>query len=450
LNFGGVTLAASASQPLSIVNRSKVSVMLYLDLSGYPEFKVEFPEEWMELEPQERPFTAVPPGRAARLLSLWDDEDAKLMPGTGSGGAAGSGASAGGAGAAPAAADSKSRAKSVDLSAYQFFVKPESTLSFDIVYTPTAVKTHEFELPLYLSGLPNYAPIRRVVVASGLKPRVTLALPAGPLASAGLPAAAASSSSSTAAAAAAASAPASNSNASAGLDFGKQVVLKKERAWKNAYHQKFTLKNEESSELPWKLALPPSAAGADSILAQVAAAASAAAQVQAQNNSFGVPSTPLYGEQKSAASATGGAAAAAAVPTRRLADSFDDITWRIEPVSGTLLPQQAITVNVLIACSRYRSVLIVVFVARCILLRWNRATSTHPCSSSWAMTPSLSLQVQLISLHDIWSDPLLRFCSIRRQEAAGRAPLQIGGEQTGAGERRRTKALPHHPAHRSV
>ena len=103
--------------------RSKVGAILYLDMTTHPEFSVELPEEWHEMDPADRPFLPVAPGRASRLASLvWEEEQ-------------------------------KDNAKSGDFGAYQFFVKPESSLSFDLIYSPTSIKQHEFELPLFLRYL---------------------------------------------------------------------------------------------------------------------------------------------------------------------------------------------------------------------------------------------------------------------------------------------------------
>eukprot|EP00964_Phaeocystis_antarctica_P127431 scaffold91099_cov30-Phaeocystis_antarctica.AAC.1 len=41
LDFGGLVVGANSKQPLTLVNRSAVTAMLYCDLSDQPEFELQ-------------------------------------------------------------------------------------------------------------------------------------------------------------------------------------------------------------------------------------------------------------------------------------------------------------------------------------------------------------------------------------------------------------------------
>mmetsp|Transcript_18627 Transcript_18627/g.36432 ORF Transcript_18627/g.36432 Transcript_18627/m.36432 type:complete len:3020 (+) Transcript_18627:106-9165(+) len=226
IDFSGVTLGANGTHPVSIMNRSGVSVIMQIDLSSKPEFSLNYPKSFANNQQDDLPI--IP-------LHLADNNlDGKEEDGT------------------PEVPEKEN--------AFQLTIKPESTLAFELVFKPTAVKQHAFELPLVMKGLSAYAGVRRVVAAAGLKPKVALS--------------------------------------HATVDFGDKVILKPDRALKNPYLLRFEMKNEELTDLDWSLAFPD-------IITGIMEDETGRNQVEPA-----------------------------------------DVTWRVEPTKGTLLPGQSCTVSI--------------------------------------------------------------------------------------------------------
>lgn len=196
LNFEGITLGASKTLPLSILNRSPVTVTMLLDLSQQPEFSLSYPETWLNDED-------CPVIRCNKADVLSPDPAAT-----------------------PANPGIFQFQGPPEETIYKFIIKAETTLSFEMMYTPTQVKTHAFELPLSLEGVPSLASIRRVVAAQGLQSKISVS--------------------------------------EAKVDFEDRVVLKKTKALKNPYLKTFQITNMEQSNLDWWVLLPPDLTGVTS------------------------------------------------------------------------------------------------------------------------------------------------------------------------------------------
>lgn len=61
-----------------------------------------------------------------------------------------------------------------DESAYRITLPPGCTLEAKLQYLPSHPAEYALELPLYLGGVPGYAPLRRVLHAVAVPARVTL------------------------------------------------------------------------------------------------------------------------------------------------------------------------------------------------------------------------------------------------------------------------------------
>lgn len=195
VDFQGVTIGTTGRKPLTIENESKVSVTMYLDLTKYPEFSLQYPKSWDQLE--QPPVTRIPTAQ----IQIQQQRRQSMMANRTVRGNFGSG-------------DETQAIESFEEEmAYQLNLKPESKLDLALLFTPTSMMEYAFELPLQLFGIPSYPSIRRVLAGKGLKPKITL-----------------------------------SDNQ---VDFGNRVVLKKERRLRNPYIKRFEMKNEESYELHW-------------------------------------------------------------------------------------------------------------------------------------------------------------------------------------------------------
>jgi hypothetical protein len=239
VDFGGVTLGRHARCLVTIVNKSAVRVNLFLDLTANPEFSMVWPEEWNDKD--DCPVTRQSADAVQKGLSL------DGVP----------------------RADSEASTYSSDdkqEEAFRIVLGGESKLEFNLQYSPIKVAENTFELPIALIGTPGFAGLRRLVTATGLRPKISVA--------------------------------------PAAVEFGKKVVLKKNKARRAPYTASFTLTNQEKKDLRWKLDVPR--------------------ELQVGSDMNSTRATNAAGDES-------------------------DITWRIEPISGGLLPGQSVVVSVYFA-----------------------------------------------------------------------------------------------------
>ena len=102
-----------------------------------------------------------------------------------------------------------------ECSAYRITIKPGATQMLPLVFVPTSVSEYAFPLPLFVSGLPTYSAIRRVVNAEGVKPKVVL----------------------------------SHSH----VDFGERIVMRRSMGRQQPYRMQVTITNDEMPEVHWHL-----------------------------------------------------------------------------------------------------------------------------------------------------------------------------------------------------
>lgn len=247
-DFSGVTIGSSLAHPLTISNRGKVPVSLYLNLDDYKEFTVKFPPEWLKEESCPLQKITLQEARAA--------VDGRPPPEPQEDGVG-------------------------EQHAYELTVPAESDLGIELVFTPLHVRKHSFALPLAVAGIRTFPGVQRVVVGKGLKPRVRLQ--------------------------------------SHSIDFGQRVVLKPERALKNPYTLRLEMSNEELTDLEWCLKMPEHIEG-------------------------------FVDSGRKLTSAEGDDLALERLMTMVAgAKNNADVTWRIEPTSGTMLPGHSCTVNIYFA-----------------------------------------------------------------------------------------------------
>jgi hypothetical protein len=137
--FGETTLGSTHLTPLSIINRSEVTVTLELDLAQHADFKLVFPSEWDQFEtpPVVLVQESISPRNGRRSMSMESAKGEKHL----------------------------------------LTVAPESTLEVHLQYRPSQVLKHHFALPLALPGLPGHAGCIRVMTAQGMPPKVTVSRP---------------------------------------------------------------------------------------------------------------------------------------------------------------------------------------------------------------------------------------------------------------------------------
>lgn len=140
-NFGGITIGATACQVLSIDNRGDIPAVMHVDLTDYPDFTIEMPEDM-----------------------LGDDTESVIVP----------------IGTKPSTADNDDdeyddeEEEEEEFRKWQLKAQGNRTLSFHLLFTPTTISEHSFPLPIQLLGCPDRAGLKRVVVGEGLKPRLLL------------------------------------------------------------------------------------------------------------------------------------------------------------------------------------------------------------------------------------------------------------------------------------
>ena len=283
-DFGGVTLGSSLARTISVANTGAVPASLYIDLSRALDFSLSYAEALGQEEIREdgsvrnAVIQRVSSATIKRNGSTASIDDATSSPTS----------------LAAAAAAQKGGAAFLDAQdenatgGYSIFLAPRSSLELQLVFTPTRVIDHDFELPLSVAGIPNFVSLRRVVTAHGLKPKISLSC--------------------------------------ATLDFGKRVLLKRGRATKNPYISKFSLRNEDAAPIRWHFKSESSVAG-------------------------GEPATPGSGFASPVPSSRGAgimsrAGAFSPGGSDEAGSSGSDIHWRMEPTHGTLQPGQEAVVLV--------------------------------------------------------------------------------------------------------
>jgi hypothetical protein len=235
IDFGDVTAGTSKKLPLVLENHSEIPAILYLDLGTFPGFELIGPPPVVNEGAEEQKEEVPPPiarvssavaqrntkGLAAILMAaaaLAAEQTAsgtagQYMPSSSSKGPSGDG-SMNSARSHSSATSQTSEAVDEDESAYMITVPAKGALACELLFAPLGTSEYTTEFPLYLSGVPTYAPLRRLLHAVATPARVTV----NPLS----------------------------------MDFKKRVVLKKDGAGPG-YTMKISMKNEEDKVIQWSL-----------------------------------------------------------------------------------------------------------------------------------------------------------------------------------------------------
>jgi hypothetical protein len=357
IDFGEVTTGISQQLPLTLENNSKIAATLYFDMSSFPDFDLIYAKVGGgggDDDEASRATTAVsqPDGLAPSanggplvpvpsVIKVSSSEARKQRASAQaallqSAAAAAAALPAAGISAPPTPATHSSAASPTpsqqservasglsvgrspsqseagdedDESAYKITLPPGSRLEAQLQYAPTHPAEHAMELPLYLAGVPQYVPLRRVLHAIAVPARVTLR----PLA----------------------------------VDFKNRVVFKKEMIT-GAYSISVSMTNEEANTVQWALK-------------------AAQPQVFAREGEDG------EGEEKEVMQpeigvAMGGTRVYPVAPMSPVGSSrsstsagssmFLHNTWKVEPASGFLPPHEQIKVTItFIPCDPHRFIL---------------------------------------------------------------------------------------------
>lgn len=160
-DFGDVVIGARASLPLTVENEGAIPAVLQLDLSPFPEFSIALRERDDATQEATSVFEAVIEDDAVTPPSAPAGEPGDADEAAARWGAGGRGEEAGASG---------------DRAPQRFRMKvmPQSSLEFLLTYTPSTERSHAFEFPIALAGVPTPAKLRRAVVGAGQKPRLVL------------------------------------------------------------------------------------------------------------------------------------------------------------------------------------------------------------------------------------------------------------------------------------
>jgi len=141
-NFGGITIGATACQVLSIENHGDIPAIMNVDLTDYPDFTIEMPEELMGQDDTESVITPI----GSKNNADGDEDDY----------------------------EEGEEEEEEEFRQWQLKANGNRTLSFHLLFTPTSVQEFSFPLPIQLLGCPDRPGLKRVVVGEGLKPRLLL------------------------------------------------------------------------------------------------------------------------------------------------------------------------------------------------------------------------------------------------------------------------------------
>jgi hypothetical protein len=157
-NFESITIGASARQLLSVTNKSEIPASVLVDLSDYDDFSLELPEELMdspaageeEVEAVMVPMVANEMFEAGKIRKIVErDPHAEVS-------------------------DDDDEMEEEVYRKWLLRVKPNSTLSVYMMFSPTEVQSNSFELPMNIYGVKNNDTLKKVVAGKGLKPRLVL------------------------------------------------------------------------------------------------------------------------------------------------------------------------------------------------------------------------------------------------------------------------------------
>ncbi|CAE7890218.1 CFAP47, partial [Symbiodinium sp. KB8] len=156
--FGPVTVGGAARKRVSLRNKSPIATMVLVDLTQHPQFTLAMP--------------MAPESGSVSGESLFSVESAARvedLSGTGAGKRRGGGGGD---------SDEEGEGEEPKLpTRFKLRIPPDSALPFDLVFSPTTVRVHNFNFPVSLMGVPTPESLTRLVTAEGVAPRLQLASP---------------------------------------------------------------------------------------------------------------------------------------------------------------------------------------------------------------------------------------------------------------------------------
>lgn len=194
-DFGGVYVGGQARKPLTLSNTGSIAAVLLLDLVDCPDFA-------LDLEGFDADESPIQPIRSKDEVTEPKKKNVAPRPGT--------------AGSRGRNADESMDDDNLPKRLFKISINAGEVVKTALIFRPSAVVDHGFELPLSMAGLPSTPSIRRVVAATGLKPPLLIS--------------------------------------ESEIDFGHKVVLG-QRSRRPPYMKFVRLTNDHDQDIDWRLAV---------------------------------------------------------------------------------------------------------------------------------------------------------------------------------------------------